>query len=54
MTDSDNTIMNLEDVEKFHIQKALKMNSWNRENTARMLGISQKTLYTKIKKYSLK
>lgn len=54
MTNSDDTIMNLEDVEKFHIQKALKMNSWNRENTARMLGISQKTLYTKIKKYSLK
>ncbi|MBK8944114.1 MAG: sigma-54-dependent Fis family transcriptional regulator [Ignavibacteriae bacterium] len=51
---NDNSILNLEDVEKYHIQKALKMNSWNRENTARMLGISQKTLYTKIKKYSLK
>lgn len=47
-------ILNLEEVEKFHISKALKLNEWNRENTARALGISQKTLYTKIKKYSLK
>ncbi|MFZ1292454.1 MAG: sigma-54 dependent transcriptional regulator [Melioribacteraceae bacterium] len=52
--EDDSTLLNLEDVEKFHIQKALKLNSWNRENTARMLGISQKTLYSKIKKYSLK
>ncbi len=54
VAEDDNTLLNLEDVEKFHIQKALKLNSWNRENTARMLGISQKTLYSKIKKYSLK
>ncbi|MBK7105429.1 MAG: sigma-54-dependent Fis family transcriptional regulator [Ignavibacteriae bacterium] len=52
--ENDSALLNLEDVEKFHIQKALKLNSWNRENTARMLGISQKTLYSKIKKYSLK
>ncbi|MCB0751233.1 MAG: sigma-54-dependent Fis family transcriptional regulator [Ignavibacteriae bacterium] len=47
-------LLNLEDVEKYHIHKALKLNGWNRENTARILGISQKTLYSKIKKYSLK
>jgi transcriptional regulator of acetoin/glycerol metabolism len=44
----------LEEIEKYHILKTLKLNEWNRENTARDLGISQKTLYTKIKKYSLK
>ncbi|MCW8848818.1 MAG: sigma-54 dependent transcriptional regulator [Melioribacteraceae bacterium] len=47
-------LLKLEDIEKHHIRKALNINDWNRENTARALGISQKTLYTKIKKYSLK
>ena len=36
------------------IKKALEQNNWNRELTASLLGISQKTLYTKIKKYDLK
>ena len=43
----------LEDIERVHIRKALNLNQWNRESTARALGISQKTLYTKIRKYSL-
>lgn len=47
-------ILLLDEVEKIHIHKALNENDWNRENTARALGISQKTLYTKIKKYQLK
>ncbi len=47
-------LLKLEDIEKLHIRKALNLYNWNRENTARALGISQKTLYTKIKKYSLK
>ncbi len=50
----DDNILSLEEVEKIHIRKALSKNNWNRENTARALGISQKTLYTKIKKYQLK
>lgn len=50
----DDNVLPLEEVEKIHIQKALSKNNWNRENTARSLGISQKTLYTKIKKYRLK
>ncbi|MDH7604611.1 MAG: sigma-54 dependent transcriptional regulator [Melioribacter sp.] len=50
----DGTIMSLEEVEKIHIKKALDAFNWNRENTARALGISQKTLYTKIIKYKLK
>lgn len=50
----DDELLKLEDIEKVHIRKALNIHNWNRENTARALGISQKTLYTKIKKYSLK
>ncbi len=45
---------NLEEVEKIIIKKALDSNDWNRENSARTLGISQKTLYSKIKKYDLR
>lgn len=45
--------MSLDDMEKMHIKNMLEHNSWNRENTARALGISQKTLYTKIIKYNL-
>ncbi|MBI9071866.1 MAG: sigma-54-dependent Fis family transcriptional regulator [Melioribacteraceae bacterium] len=47
-------IMPLEDIERIHIMKTLNHLDWNRENTARALGISQKTLYSKIKKYNLK
>lgn len=50
----DGTFLTLEDIEKVHIKKALDHNNWNRENTARSLGISQKTLYSKIIKYKLK
>ncbi len=46
-------ITSLEDLEKIHIKKMLDQNDWNRENSARSLGISQKTLYTKILKYNL-
>lgn len=47
------SIQLLDEMEKVHIKKILDLNSWNREETARALGISQKTLYTKIKKYNL-
>jgi len=40
-------------MEKKHILKILNQNDWNRENSARALGISQKTLYSKIKNYDL-
>jgi transcriptional regulator with PAS, ATPase and Fis domain len=46
--------MSMEEVEKLHIKRALDQNNWNRENTARELDISQKTLYSKILKYNLK
>ncbi|MCX8056626.1 MAG: sigma-54 dependent transcriptional regulator [Ignavibacteria bacterium] len=43
----------IEEVEKIHIKAVLEANNWNREESARILGISVKTLYTKIKKYNL-
>lgn len=47
-------ILPMEEVEKKHIRKILIHHKWNREKTAHDLGISLKTLYTKIKKYDLK
>ncbi len=43
----------IEEIEKIHIKSVLEANNWNREQSARILGISLKTLYTKIKKYNL-
>lgn len=51
---SDGVVLPMDEIEKIHIKHALDENNWNRENTARILGISQKTLYSKIKKYNLK
>ncbi len=45
--------LSLDELEEIHIKKILDSNSWNREVTARVLGISQKTLYTKIRKYNI-
>jgi two-component system, NtrC family, response regulator AtoC len=50
----EGTILTMEEIEKIHIKKALDRHEWNRENTARALDISQKTLYSKIIKYNLK
>ncbi|PKL81999.1 MAG: sigma-54-dependent Fis family transcriptional regulator [Ignavibacteriae bacterium HGW-Ignavibacteriae-3] len=50
----DGKIMTMEDMERIHIKRALDLNNWNREITARALEISQKTLYSKIIKYNLK
>jgi len=47
-------LVSLDDLEKNHILFALEKLNWNREKTANTLGISLKTLYTKIKKYNLK
>jgi len=52
--DNQDGIMSMEELEKAHIIKALKHFRWDRTQTASQLGISQKTLYTKIKKYSIK
>lgn len=47
-------VASMEEIEKRHIAKALRINKWDRAQTASQLGISQKTLYTKIKKYAIK
>lgn len=47
-------VLSMDEVEKNHIAHALKLNRWDRTQTASQLGISPKTLYTKIKKYQIK
>ncbi|WP_347489085.1 sigma-54 dependent transcriptional regulator [Desulfoscipio sp. XC116] len=41
------------DVEKQVILKALNENNWNRQDTARMLGLNRRSLYAKMKEYDL-
>jgi two-component system response regulator HydG len=43
----------LDDVEHYYITEALKLTSGNREEAAKMLGISERTLYRKIKEFGL-
>ena len=43
----------MEEFEKRFITKAFEHNQGNRKNTAAMLGIDRKTLYTKLKKYGV-
>jgi two-component system NtrC family response regulator len=45
--------LSLNDLERQHIEKVLKLFGNNRKQTAEALGISQKTLYSKIKEYGL-
>lgn len=52
--DIPSDILSMEELEKWHIKNVLKANKWDRTQTALQLGISPKTLYTKIKKYELK
>jgi two-component system response regulator AtoC len=54
--DNGNTdeIMSMEEIEKRHIARALRFYKWDRAQTANKLGISPKTLYTKIKKYEIR
>jgi len=54
IVDIPSEILSMEDLEKWHIAKVLNANRWDRTQTANQLGISPKTLYTKIKKYELK
>ncbi len=46
--------LSLEDTERELIQKALKRHNNRRKNAAKELGISERTLYRKIKEYNLK
>ena len=45
--------VNLEQAEKELIRRALKSHDGNREQAAKLLGIGERTLYRKIKKYGL-
>ncbi|MDP3683172.1 MAG: sigma-54 dependent transcriptional regulator, partial [Ignavibacteria bacterium] len=45
--------LSIDELERNHILKILDLNGWERTKTAEHLGISQKTLYSKIKKYHL-
>jgi two-component system response regulator AtoC len=51
---SSEDILSMEEIEKEHIARALTYFKWDRAQTASRLGISPKTLYTKIKKYEIK
>ncbi len=53
-SEEDLSVLSMEEVEKRHIAKVLKRNRWDRTQTANQLGISPKTLYTKIKKYEIR
>ncbi len=44
----------LSDVEKYYIARALELTGGRREETAKMLGMGERTLYRKIKEYDLK
>jgi len=43
----------MSDLEKAHISGILKNVDWNKTLAAKILGISLKTLYTKIQQYNL-
>jgi len=45
--------VSMRDIEKAHLQGVLKSVQWNKNIAAKILGISLKTLYTKIQQYNL-
>lgn len=49
----NSSIMTIEELEKVHIEHALKKFKYNRGKSAKALGITVKTLYLKIKKYKI-
>jgi two-component system response regulator AtoC len=47
------SLITIDELEKLHIERALKHLHWNRVKTAKSLGITPKTLYLKIKRYNI-
>jgi sigma-54 dependent transcriptional regulator, acetoin dehydrogenase operon transcriptional activator AcoR len=43
----------IEQVEKRSIERCLKETKWNKNKTAKLLGISRASLYKKIEKYNM-
>lgn len=50
---SSSSIQTLENIEKEHIMKTLQLNDFNKAKTSQVLGITRKTLYSKLKQYNL-
>ena len=46
-------IYELEEVERVVIAMALQKTRWNKQETAKLLGVGRTTLYEKIRKYNL-
>ncbi|MDP7378700.1 MAG: sigma-54 dependent transcriptional regulator, partial [Pirellulaceae bacterium] len=46
--------MSLRDIERWAIEQTLKISNGNREETAQILGISERNLYRKLKEFDLK
>ncbi len=51
---SQDSDMNLYNIERNHLKKVLKKHNWNITRSAEDLGIRRNTLYCKIKKYNIK
>lgn len=49
----ETSVMTMEELEKIHIEHALKKFNYNRGKTAKALGITAKTLYLKIKRFKI-
>jgi len=47
------TAVSMKEVERLHIDGVLRQTRWDKKIAAKILGISLKTLYTKIKQYNL-
>jgi len=45
--------LSLEEIEKKHIQEVLRHSNYNKQQTARVLGITRPALYRKLKKFNL-
>ncbi len=46
--------LNLQEVERYHIQRVLRIAQWNIKKASELLGISRVTLYKKIKQFDLR
>ena len=51
---NEGVLLSIEDIERLHIDRTLKLMKGNRSKTAEILKISLKALYLKIKKYGIK
>ncbi|MDP1676647.1 MAG: sigma-54 dependent transcriptional regulator [Bacteroidota bacterium] len=50
---NDSSVLTIDELERIHIEQILKKFKFSRSKTAEALGITQKTLYLKIKRYKI-